>query len=285
MRRIQSRLELILSLASILVIFIILPFRSITPSQSANEKENIILGNWTENKLNDLLLQSSKIADSGERIDFLSGQFLDVGYKESTLIGDSSTPEVFIINLEGMDCFTYIDYVEAMRLSQSFTEFEENLKDVRYQSGEVSFLNRNHFFTDWQEFNKGNVNEVTEEVGGDKTRTVVKVLNKKEDGTYFLPGIPVKQKEVKYIPSDGIDDEIIGRLKTGDYVGIYSDIQGLDVSHTGIIIKKGDKVYLRHASSREANRKVVDEDFKEYIATKSGLVVFRSNCCHEQSKN
>lgn len=244
-------------------------------SEPKNYREIIILGNWTENKLNQLLNQSSGITDTGERIDFLSKQFLGADYQESTLIGDAGTPEVFVVNLEGMDCFTYIDYVEALRLSDSFTEFKENLKHVRYQSGKVAFQNRNHFFTDWPEFNGGNVTDVTEEVGREKVKTIVKVLNKKGDGTYFLPGIPVKQREIKYIPSPNIDDELLRRLKTGDYVGIYSDIQGLDVSHTGIIVKKGDKVYLRHASSREANRKVVDEDLITYMSNKPGLVVFR----------
>jgi len=275
MRKIESHPGLTFILASVLVMFMILPLHSIALSQSSDNKEIIILGNWTENKLNHLLNQSSGITDTGERIDFLSKQFLGTDYQESTLIGDADTPEVFVVNLEGMDCFTYIDYVEAMRLSDSFARFKENLKHVRYQSGKVSFQNRNHFFTDWPEFNGGNVTDVTEEVGGEKVKTVVKVLNKKEDGTYFLPGIPIKQREIRYITSPNIDEEVLGRLKTGDYVGIYSDMQGLDVSHTGIIIKKGDKVYLRHASSREANRKVIDEDLITYMSNKPGLVVFR----------
>ncbi len=240
-----------------------------------NDKEVIIFGKWTEDQLDNIIRQSSEIRDVSGRIDFLSKQFLNTDYKESTLIGDINTPEVFVMNLEAMDCFTYIDYVEAMRLSSSFHQVEENLKRIRYQSGKVSFLARNHFFTDWSVFNKGHVREVTEDIGGENTKTVDKVLNKKEDGTYFLPGIPTKRREIKYIPSNAIDDEIIARLKTGDYVGIYSDIQGLDVSHTGIIIKEGDKILLRHASSREENRKVLDEDFKNYIANKQGIIVFR----------
>jgi hypothetical protein len=106
-------------------------------------------------------------------------------------------------------------------------------------------------------------------------KTVERVLNKKADGTYFLPGITVKQRKIKYIPSSAVDDEVIARLETGDYVGIYSNTQGLDVSHTGIIIKKEDKTYLRHASSIEANRKVVDDDLRSYLANKPGITVFR----------
>src|SRR3989337_2511323 len=95
------------------------------------------LGKWTIEELDRLLHDSSLIADVGERIGFLSKQFLGVAYQESTLVGDSHTPEDLVIHLQGVDCFTLIDYVEAMRLSGFFSEFTENLRRVRYRKGEV----------------------------------------------------------------------------------------------------------------------------------------------------
>jgi hypothetical protein len=239
------------------------------------KKENILLGKWTQGELDRLIRESSQIKNAGKRIEFLSRQFMGLDYKESTLIGDINTPEVFMINLKGVDCFTYIDYIEAMRLSRSFSKFKVNLKKVRYKSGKVAFENRNHFFTDWQEFNSDFVDDVTEEIGGGKAIRFQKRLNEKEDGTYFLIGINPVQREIKYIPSDAIDDSIINKMRTGDYVGIYSKIKGLDVSHVGIVIKDGDKIYLRHASSQKKQRKVVDQDFKDYIFKKPGIIVFR----------
>jgi N-acetylmuramoyl-L-alanine amidase-like protein len=239
------------------------------------KEELIFLGEWNEKQLDEIIRKSSEIQELDKRIDFLSGQFLNTIYKESTLIGNLNTPEVFVINLEEMDCFTYIDYVEAMRLSNSFSQFKDNLKKVRYKSGKVAFKNRNHFFTDWIEFDSDHIDDVTDTVGGEKTKTVRKMLNKKENGTYFLPGITVKERKIQYIPSDAIDNTTIERLRGGDYVGIYSEVQGLDVSHTGIIIKDGNKIYLRHASSKEGNRKVVDEDLISYISNKPGLVILR----------
>jgi hypothetical protein len=123
------------------------------------------------------------------------------------------------------------------------------------------------------ELNLAFVEDVTEGIGGKSAIKVEKMINVKEDGTYFLNGINPKQRIVKYIHSVAIDDSIISKLKTGDYAGIYSDIKGLDVSHVGIIIKDSDKVYLRHASS--VKRKVVDEDFGTYMSDKPGLVILR----------
>lgn len=239
------------------------------------ERELLILGGWTEKQLNQLISESSKIQDASERIEFISEQFLGVKYKEGTLIGDANTNEVFIINLEGMDCFTYIDYVEAMRLSNSFSEFKDNLRQIRYRSGSVSFRDRNHFFSDWAVYNGEHIHDVTEEIGGRETKSVEKNLNKKEDGSYFLPGLPPKERQIKYISSRAIDEAIIGQLRSGDYIGVYSDMQGLDVSHTGIVIKNRDKAYLRHASSRKENGKVMEEDLWSYISDKPGLVVLR----------
>jgi len=243
---------------------------------SMDDDEKIVkLGEWNEDKLNDMIYQSSKIRDSGSRIEFISEQFLNVKYEDSTLIGSINTPELLVINLDGMDCFTYIDYVEAIQLSDSFPNFVNNLQSIRYQSGDIGFRNRNHFFTDWVKFNSGSVVDVTRDVGGGKAKTVKKLLNKKADGTFYLVGLPVKERAVTYIPSASIDDKIIESLKTGDYVGIYTETEGLDVSHTGIIIKKNDGVYLRHASSRDENRRVVDEDFLTYVSNKPGIVVLR----------
>lgn len=238
-------------------------------------KEQINLGKWTEEGLDLLLNEASGIKGAGERIASFSRNFLKTVYKESTLIGEANSPEVFVINLEAVDCFTFLDYIEAMRLSDSFNGFMENLVKVRYRSGNISYENRNHFFTDWREFNSGMVEDITEKISYGNSHKVLKRLNRKDDGTYFLPGIPVIEREFSYIHSDAIDDEVIDNLSTGDYVGMYSKIVGLDVSHAGIVIKEQDTVNLRHASSLQKHRRVMDEDLRKYLKGKPGIVVLR----------
>ena len=41
-------------------------------------------------------------------------------------------------------------------------------------------------------------------------------------------------------------------------LGVYTDKKALDVTHTGIIIKKLGKVFIRHASSLE--KKIIDSE-------------------------
>jgi hypothetical protein len=235
----------------------------------------LLLGKWTRDSLGDVLQKSSSCNTPGERIHYISSLFLGTAYKESTLLGDVAAAEVFVINLQEVDCFTFIEYVEAMRLSGSFHEFEKTLGKIRYRFGKVAFTARNHFLTDWIEFNKGFVDDVTKHIGGLNTILVRKQLNIKDDGTCFLYGIQPFSREIEYIPSTAMTDKLVDNLKTGDYVGIYSASPGLDVSHVGIFIKNEGEAYLRHASSAKEQMKVIDQDFKSYIKTKPGIIVLR----------
>jgi len=258
---------------NLLTIIFIFTFAFSFNALSQENIQIIELGRWNEDRLSAVV--SGKPDTTQGQVEFLSGNFLGTPYKGSTLIGDINTPEIFTINLKGMDCFTYIDYVEALRLSDTYEEFSPNLKNVRYKRGKVSFQNRNHFFSDWPAQNSKNVMDVTYQVGSGKAIAVEKDLNLKTDGSTFLPGIPIVQREFYYIPTSAIDDETLAKLHTGDYVGMYTEIEGLDVTHTGIVIKKDNGVYLRHASSKKSNKKVVDEDFIEYVQNVPGIVVYR----------
>jgi len=237
--------------------------------------EKIVLGRWTEERLDRLIAEGSRIADTGERIEFLSRQLLGTPYREATLIGDAEMPEVFVVNLHEVDCFTFLDYIEAMRISGSFTGFRDNLRRIRYRNGTISYQTRNHFFTDWCKFNKDLVEDVTEQVSPFWSRKVQKILNRKEDGTLLVKGIAPAARTLCYIPTDTIDSETMNRLSTGDYLGVYTDAPGLDVTHVGILVRMDDGLYLRHASSLKEFRQVIDQDFRHYISTKPGIIVLR----------
>jgi len=237
--------------------------------------EKVNLGKWSLDKLEQIVDKTCQINHSGRKIDFISRQFLGTRYTEETLIGNETIREIFVINLSGVDCFTFLDYVEALRLSDSFFGFKNNLIHLRYRSGIIAFDHRNHFFSDWSVFNQNRVEDVTVRVGGRYTRSTKKILNVKEDGSLYLPGIAPVERTLDYIPANSPNESIFQKLKTGDYVGIYTDNPGLDVTHVGIIIKNKSTVYLRHASSLPQLRKVVDQDFKAYMTDRAGFLVLR----------
>jgi hypothetical protein len=91
----------------------------------------------------------------------------------------------------------------------------------------------------------------------------------------YLNGIDIVKREIKYLEPKYITKDILTKLQTGDYIGIYTPINGLDVTHTGMIIKKDGKTFFRHASSKKSNRKVVDELFVDYVKKTPGILVLR----------
>lgn len=244
-------------------------------SCSVPKQNPIELGDWNRTKIEYLLDEARNIPDLGDKITFISAAFLKTPYLANTLIGSAETNEVLVLRLDGVDCFTFLDYVEALRRATDFDRFKEALRQVRYRNGQVTFLHRNHFFSTWGNAPFAPLRNVTVQVGETDVIWVEKQLNKKADGTLYLPGYPVKKQVIAFIPPEAIDASLLARLQNGDYVGIYSHLPGLDVSHTGIVIKKEGKVFLRHASSRLPLKGVVDEEFLPYLRGKKGLVVYR----------
>lgn len=244
---------------------------------TSRERKIINFGAWTQAGLEKMSARAAQIRSAGRKIEFISRQFLGVDYKERTLVGDEKTPEKLVVDFSGVDCFTYIDYVEAFRLSDSFLSFTNNLAHVRYRADIISYDHRNHFFTDWLDANRGFVEDVTQQIGGRHTLSSRKLLNRKEDGTVYLPGIEPVERTVYYIPTSAMNDSVIRKRRTGDYIGIYTDNHGLDVSHVGIFIRSKGRAYLRHASS--VYKKVVDQELTGYMRDKPGFLVLRPRGC------
>ena len=240
---------------------------------STAHSEKVVLGDWTQQEIETLMEQAALKDGPRAKIEFLSEKFLGTPYAGNTLGGASGEAEQLTVDLSGLDCFTYIDYVESLRLSGSFGEFKKKLVKTRYKDGAVRWENRRHFFSDWVSGDDRNARDVTREVGGDATAIVTKELNRKTDGSPWLPGLAEVKRDVSYVPSDKLAPPVLRGIKTGDYLGVYSDKDGLDVSHTGIAVRKDGVVYLRHAST--VHGKVLDEELAAYMKNKPGLLVYR----------
>jgi len=210
----------------------------------------------------------------GERIVQLSAALLGTPYQANTLGGGPQQTETLVVNLAAVDCFTLLDYVEALRRARSFAEFPAQLQAVRYRNGELAWAQRRHFFTDWAEPDQARLRDVTAEIGGARARRVTKQLNLAADGGTLLAGLPVRQRSVTYLPTALLDAGLLARLQPGDYLGIYSDQPGLDVSHVGILVRDGGRLWLRHASTRAGA--VIDSDLRDYLVGRPGLVVLRA---------
>jgi len=222
-----------------------------------------------------LVVDTAGVADPGERVAQISTGFLGNPYVADTLGGGTNLPEQLVVRLDAVDCFSLLDYVEALRRSAVPAEFTQRLVEVRYRAGRIAWETRRHFFTDWALAPEGLVIDATAEVGGKRTRAAHKQLNCKEAGGFYLTGVAVQARAVQFIPGAALDASVFEHLRPGDYLGLYSPDPGLDVTHVGIVVRVGGRLMLRHASSRQAERRVVDSDLANYLAGKPGIVVLR----------
>ena len=211
----------------------------------------------------------------GKTLSRVSAAFLGTRYQASTLIGSSRVPEALVANFGGVDCFTYVDYIEALSRSRDQQSFLQNLARIRYIDGRVGYLSRRHFFSDWFATQPRNALDITPLLSP-RYHTVQKQLNQRPGGGEFIPGLGIRPRNINYIPGRAVDAGVVEKLQEGDYVGIYSPLAGLDVTHVGIVVRHDGQLWFRDASSLAAERKVMDSPFLTYVRDKPGIVVLRA---------
>jgi len=219
-------------------------------------------------KINSLINSASQKNNLTEKISYLAENFLNVSYKADTLIGGIYKQEELVIDLDNVDCFTLIDYLFALGLSQTSDEFVSNLKKVRYKNAQVGFTKRNHFFSQWIENNKDIVFNASRFIGTKKCQT--KTLNQKQDGSVWVEGIDVFTQQICWA-----QDFDLSKLEPGDIIGFVTNKPGLDVTHLAVVVSLGNNPQIIHASSVE--EKVIKQDLKDYLQDSSsvGLLIAR----------
>lgn len=222
--------------------------------------------------------------------------FLGTPYVASTL---EKEPEGLVINLREMDCTTFMENVLALvRTLQELPEespfetFCKHLRQIRYRDGQlVDYTDRLHYMTDWMYENarQGQVRDINREIGGVPFPVSLSFISTHPDLYKQLKGQPErvrkiahKEKEINgrtyyYLPKTKIP-EATPRLQNGDIVCFVTTIQGLDVSHVGLIYRTAGKVSFIHASS-SAKKVIINEEslqgYTERMKSNEGLLLAR----------
>ena len=99
----------------------------------------------------------------------------------------------------------------------------------------------------------------------------------------LIPVIAQKEKEISsrntyaFIPKDRIED-CHTDMQNGDIVCFVTQIEGLDVSHTGFIYWRDQKLGFIHASSTAKQVIIEPKSLSEYaagISTTTGIMIVR----------
>lgn len=232
---------------------------------------------YTSHKINNIIqdISNKQNLSQGDKISLISEKFLGTPYQANRLHGSEHDPEKLVVDFRGLDCFTYLDYVAALQISDSREDFFKNIVKTRYINSDISFYNRKHFFTDWGYRKYKVADDITAQLSP-YAMTCKKSLNEKTKGEKYLPGIPIVSRNITYIPGSVVDTTLVSQLKSGDFIGIYSPLPGLDVSHVGLFIITDQGPVFRHASSRKENQRVIDSPFIPYVSKSPGMVVLRA---------
>lgn len=255
-------------------------------------------------KISAILLDATKATDGmtpEARVAYIGKLFLGTPYKGGTLEAPEGETERLTINLDELDCTTYLETVMALAYTigegrTSWRDFAYNLERMRYRSGEVNgYGSRLHYLSDWvvDNVHRGNFKDVTGTLAGCEHQ--VKSLDFMSRNREKYPALAdslnydkIRNTELgyrnhryPYIKSGKLTvKEIAAQLREGDIVLITTKTQGLDVQHTGIIVIEKGEPYLMHASSAAGSVVVDKHPLKEYLRrnhTANGIRVIRLN--------
>ncbi len=206
-------------------------------------------------KINSLLMDGLKsgVTDANELVCFYAHKLIGTPYVAHTLEGDS---EKLTINIDELDCTTFVETLYAltrctMNGRYSWRDYAGHLEDLRYRHGEMGdYSSRLHYMSDWiiDNSNRGNIIDVTSDI--DCARYKIKTINymsTHRDSYRSLANdtiferiknfeIGYRNHRFPYIKKEQLNSKDVKRVvKRGDFVGLVTRIEGLDISHLGII--------------------------------------------------
>lgn len=233
--------------------------------------------------------------DFGKTLVAVGKTFLGTPYVGKTLeIGET---ESLVINLQGLDCTTYIENVLAFSLllkdgKSDFEAFTQKLETIRYKNGKLNgYASRLHYFSEWIADNqvKGLLTNITSEIGGSIVTKKIDFMSthrklypflKDDDDNFkkiqasenYLNG-----QEICILPQDQIkaSEHLI---QSGDIIALTTSIKGLDITHTGIATREKDgRIHLLHASTigEVVVSKLPLVDYLKKIKNNTGIMVAR----------
>jgi hypothetical protein len=239
-------------------------------------------------------IQNLKQSDLGNTIISVGKTFLGLPYVAKTL--EIGATEALVINLQGMDCTTYVENVLAFSIllyeeKMNFDAFINTLENIRYKDGELDgYASRLHYFSEWIANNekKGLLEDITDETGGIEIKKEINFMSTHRDLYPFLADeenfnkikaseSSLNHQSICILPRDQIEANE-NLIKNGDIIALTTAIPGLDITHTGIAIRENDgRIHLLHASS--SGMVEISElplaDYLKKIKKNTGIMVAR----------
>lgn len=222
-----------------------------------------------------------------EIISVVAEQFIGTPYVAGLL--DQSSEETLVISLAGFDCVLFIESVLAIARGIALQDYtypglENRVEEQRYRDGKLTnYCSRLHYFSDWIYDNskRGLVENITQSLGGIPLNKTLNFMTEHrqsypqlaDEANYeCIRQVEAKLKDVSltYIPQDQIST-LYDRLQPGDIIATATDIEGLDVTHTGLVYQSKDgKMGFIHASP--SGQVTIAPDLQSYVQAVEGQI-------------
>lgn len=221
-------------------------------------------------KINTLLADgiSSGLSDANELVCFYAHKLEGTPYVAHTLEGEE---EKLTINIDQLDCTTFVETLYALTRTTlsgrySWRDYAHNLENLRYRRGEMGdYSTRLHYMSDWivDNSNRGNIVDVTSDIP--ECQYKIKTINYMSTHRDSYPSLKddaifekIKNFEIgyrshkfPYVKKGQLNAKGVKKVvKRGDFVGLVTRIDGLDISHLGVVeIDSNGNIVLLDASS------------------------------------
>ncbi|MGB3512182.1 MAG: DUF1460 domain-containing protein [Microcoleaceae cyanobacterium] len=217
----------------------------------------------------------------GEIMQAIADYFIGTPYISGLL--DQSNQESLVITLDGFDCVLFVETVLAMARGiavqdYSYLTFINHIRGQRYWNGQINgYCSRLHYFSEWITDNqrRGNVKNIGAELGGERIKKQLFFMSKNrrkypqiasnDDNYQCIVNMEdnISKLKIDYIPYYKISS-VYSQLKPGDIIAVATEINGLDVTHTGLVYRNSDgNIGFIHASP--AGKVTVAYDLERYI--------------------
>lgn len=245
-----------------------------------------------EEKLN--VFKSKSALPISELITEIGLSFLGTPYVVASL--ENGLEEKMVINLRELDCTTFAENCLALARTvkagkTDFESFVSELVQIRYRDGvRNQYPSRLHYFVEWISNNqKKRLIDGTPNQNGIKTNKVINYMSTHpanypvlKEHPELIPAIAAQEKGLTqtgfmFFPKNDIPN-LYKQLQHGDIIALTSNIDGVDVNHVGIILKRGTEFYLLHAPLSGKKVLVSEGPITDFIKPESknnGIMIAR----------
>lgn len=290
-----------LTIIMVLLVACSMPQHSQQEAQAASVQRMRFHCDQDTTRINQLLQEgiASGIKTPNELVAFYADRLLGTPYVAHTLESDE---ELLTINIDELDCTTFVETLYALARTTmngrySWLDYAANLENVRYRNGEMGdYSSRLHYISEWilNNASRGNLKEVTPDLphANYLIKTIDFMTNHKDsyrslkDDSAMVEKIKgyemaLRNHRMPYLKKSWLGDKAVkAALRDGDFVGLVTKIEGLDISHLGIIHKddKGE-IYLLDASMSGGKVMLESKNLRDHLSgsksTCLGIRVFR----------